>query len=378
MPSVTPLPEHIDMSVVVPCYNTAQYLDQCLNSIEADSLPSLEVIVLNDGSTDGSLKIMKHHAAKDPRVRVVDKRNQGYGATVNRGIAESRGTYIAIVEPDDYLKPGMYSALIELARQYGKPDVVKSAYWRVCMPGTSQENIQHCAYYKRINVKRQPFTLADNPRLIQHHPSIWSAIYKRSFLDEFGIRFKEVPGAGWVDNPFLIQTLAQARSIVYTDRSFYCYREDLPTSSSAKKATDLPIVRWNDMADIIDDLDITDEGILEAFYTIGFRYVGGLVEQGAFEDPKLKARCASLFRRMDPEVVSRMGHISGAFKNTYTQLTGVSVSSSKAAYLAYLLDEFAYSIRTNGLGFALSRIGLFGNRRAAEKGERHVKDEQVK
>lgn len=373
MPSSLQSDERLEVSVIVPCFNTAQYLDQCLKSIEADDLASLEVIVLNDGSTDNSLEIMRHHERLDSRIRVIDKANQGYGATVNRGIEESRGAYIAIVEPDDYLKPGMYTSLMGLARTYGEPDIVKSAYWRVCMPGTPQENVCHCAYYKRINKKVQPFTLRDNPRLIQHHPSIWSAMYKRSFLDEFGIHFKEVPGAGWVDNPFLIQTLAQARSIVYTDDSFYCYREDLPTSSSAKKASDLPIVRWNDMADIVDELDIADRGILESFYTIGFRYVGGLVEQGAFDDSALKARCAALFKRMNPEIVSGMSHISGAFKQTYSQLTGVAVAANKAAYVAYLASEFVYSLRTNGFGFAFSRIGLFGNRRAAEKGERRDK-----
>lgn len=373
MPSNLHFDGRIGVTVIVPCFNTAQYLDQCLTSIEADDFALLEVIVLNDGSTDNSLEIMRRHEEIDSRIRVIDKPNQGYGATVNRGIEESRGAYIAIVEPDDYLKPGMYTRLMDLAHAYGEPDVVKSAYWRVCMPGTPQENVCHCAYYKRINTKKQPFTLRDNPRLIQHHPSIWSAIYKRSFLDEFGIRFKEVPGAGWVDNPFLIQTLAQARSIVYTDDSFYCYREDLPTSSSAKKASDLPIVRWNDMADIVDELNIYDKGILESFYTIGFRYVGGLVEQGAFEDPALKARCAALFKRMNPEIVSGMSHISGAFKQTYSQLTGVVVSANKVAYVAYLASEFVYSLRTNGFGFAFSRIGLFGNRRAAEKGERRDK-----
>ena len=373
MPSNLHFDDRIKVSVIVPCFNTAQYLDQCLTSIEADDFASLEVIALNDGSTDNSLEIMRRHEKNDSRIRVIDKPNQGYGATVNRGIEESRGAYIAIVEPDDYLKPGMYTRLMDLAHAYGEPDVVKSAYWRVCMPGTPQENVCHCAYYKRINKKVQPFTLRDNPRLIQHHPSIWSAMYKRSFLDEFGIRFKEVPGAGWVDNPFLIQTLAQARSIAYTDDSFYCYREDLPTSSSAKKASDLPIVRWNDMADIVDELNISDKGILESFYTIGFRYVGGLVEQGAFEDPVLKARCAALFKRMNPEIVSGMSHISGAFKQTYSQLTGLVVSSNKVAYVAYLASEFVYSLRTNGFGFAFSRIGLFGNRRAAEKGERRDK-----
>ena len=107
MPSSLHSDERLEVSVIVPCFNTAQYLDQCLKSIEADDLASLEVIVLNDGSTDNSLEIMRHHERLDSRIRVIDKANQGYGATVNRGIEESRGAYIAIVEPDDYLKPGM-------------------------------------------------------------------------------------------------------------------------------------------------------------------------------------------------------------------------------------------------------------------------------
>lgn len=80
----------IDVTVIVPCYNTADYLDQCLTSIEANSTVALEVIVVNDGSTDASLSIMRDHAARDGRIRVIDKQNQGYGASVNRGIDEAR------------------------------------------------------------------------------------------------------------------------------------------------------------------------------------------------------------------------------------------------------------------------------------------------
>lgn len=77
MPSNLQSDERIEVSVIVPCFNTAQYLDQCLTSIEADDLASLEVIVLNDGSTDNSLEIMKRHEKNDSRIRVIDKPNQG-------------------------------------------------------------------------------------------------------------------------------------------------------------------------------------------------------------------------------------------------------------------------------------------------------------
>ncbi|WP_289458601.1 hypothetical protein, partial [Klebsiella pneumoniae] len=86
----------------------------------------------------------------------------------------------------------------------------------------------------------------------------------RGFLDEKGIRFMEVPGAGWVDNPFLIETLCQADTIVYKEQPYYHYREDLPGSSSVLRKARLSFDRWNQMMDIIERLGVTDDGILKA------------------------------------------------------------------------------------------------------------------
>ena len=369
MTTSTTCDQTVDVSVIVPCYNTETFLDQCLTSIEANASAKIEIIVLNDGSTDGSLAIMRAHEQADERVRVIDKPNQGYGASVNRGISEARGTYIAIVEPDDYLKPGMYDTLVALARRYDFPDMVKSAYWRVWMPNTPMERLYHCSYYQRVKPAHQPFQLKDCPRLIQHHPSIWSALYKRSFLDDYAIRFKEVPGAGWVDNPFLIETCAQARTIVYTDDSFYCYREDLPGSSSVSRVATLSFERWNDMADVMDRLGIEDEGIRQALYVIGFRYAGAAIGEGALGDGELRRLIVNMFKRMDPALVARMRFLSGSFKKTYLSLTGYQVDHiERLPYLLSLADEFVYSWRTNGASFALSRLGVFVRRRAAEKG----------
>ena len=136
---------NIDVTVVVPCYNTEKFLDQALSSIEQNDRCSLEVIVVNDGSTDGSLAIMRSHEATDDRVRVIDKPNGGYGSAVNRGFSEARGTYLAILEPDDWAEPHMYDDLIDYARTFSltlgddAPDIVKSPYWRIWMPTTPQE-----------------------------------------------------------------------------------------------------------------------------------------------------------------------------------------------------------------------------------------------
>ena len=362
----------IDVTVVIPCYNTERFLDQCMTSIEANDRCALEILAVNDGSKDRSLEIMKAHAAKDPRVRVIDKPNQGYGASVNRGFSEARGTYLAIVEPDDYLVPHMYDDLIDFVNGFGlttPPDLVKSSYWRIWMPTTPQERRYHCSYYGRIKPASQPFTLKDCPRLVQHHPSIWSAIYRRGFIEDNGIRFKEIPGAGWVDNPFLFETMCQAKTIVYTDTPYYCYREDLPGSSSAMRVASLSFERWNDMADVCDRLHVNDFGIRRSLATIGFRYVGAAIGEGALDDEKLSGLIRGVFSRMDGEVIASLANVSPSLRRLAFEMTGRPCPKlSGWGYFKALVSEFFYSWRSNGFSFAWSRVGVYFRRQAAQRG----------
>jgi glycosyltransferase involved in cell wall biosynthesis len=365
--------ETVDVTIVVPCYNTAKFLDQCLTSIEANDRASIEVIVLNDGSTDNSLEIMRAHEAADPRVRVIDKPNQGYGASVNRGFDEARGTYVAIVEPDDYVDPHMYDELFELALANGTPDIVKSSYWRVWMPCTPKEHMYHCGYYNRIKPGHQPFKLADAPNLVQYHPSIWSALYRREFLDEKNIRFKEVPGAGWVDNPFLFETLCQADTIVYTDKPYYRYREDLPGSSSVLRYGLLPFERWNDMADVVDRLGIQDEGILHCLYMIGFSYVGGAIRDGGLDDPVIAKAIAQVFSRMRYDILAGCVTVPKKMIKLACEMSGRPMPNMpRSKYVEGLVKEFDHNSRVNGLPFGLSRVGIYVRRQFAQN--EHIDD----
>lgn len=364
----------IDVSVIVPCYNVERYLDEALSSIERNDRCGLEILVVNDGSTDGSLEIMRAHEARDSRVRVIDKANQGYGATVNRGIDEARGAYVAILEPDDWVEPHMYDDLYEYAASfeaaYGLPDIVKSAYWRIYLPETPDEQKLRCSYYKRIDPPQQPFTLAEEPRLVWHHPSIWSALYRKGFLSDKNIRFKELPGAGWVDNPFLFETMCQADTIVYTDNCYYCYREDLPGSSSATRVLELSFERWHDMADVCDRLGIDDFGIRRSLTVIGFRYVGEAVGRGALDDPSLEPMIKSIFERMDPDVIVSLTNVSPELRAlAFTMCDRPVPHMSKAAYMKALADEFVYSVRVNGWRFAIERTGIYRERRERQDKE---------
>lgn len=363
----------VDVSIVIPCYNTEKFLDQALASAEQNDRISLEIIVINDGSTDGSLEIMRAHEAADPRVRVIDRTNHGYGAEVNRGFDEARGTYVGILEPDDWVAPHMYDDLFEYGMSFSytgaMPDIIKSPYTRVVLPETPDQYLCNCSYYKRVDPGFQPFRLSDAPHLIQHHPSIWSALYRKGFLEEKGIRFMEVPGAGWVDNPFLIETLCQADTIVYKEQPYYCYREDLPGSSSVLRKARLAFDRWNQMADIIERLDVTDDEVLKAFYVIGFRYVGGSFASFGDDNPDIAAWSAEIFQRMDPERVVRIANLSGHSKELYFRLSGYDrIPYAKTPYYSELVKEFFYRARTNGLGFAIGSLRIYGRQKATEAG----------
>lgn len=357
--------QRIDVSVIVPCYNTEKYLDQALSSAEQNDRCNLEIIVLNDGSTDGSLAIMQEHAARDPRVRVIDKQNEGYGTSVNRGFDEARGTYVAILEPDDWVDPHMYDELIEFARTFSAdlganaPDMVKTPYWRIVGCNTEHEQRLNCIMYGRVKPQHQPFKAADAPRMLRHHPSIWSALYRREFLQAKSIRMMQVPGAGWVDTPFSYDTALQADSIVYLNKPFYCYREDLEGSSSNKRIGPLSFERWGNMADIVERLGITNRGLLECLYYTGFRYITGARREGSLDDADVAPLRDAMCRRMDPKIVAAMTDASPAARAYVLECGGYEVPPmGKVPYYVSLVKEFGASVKSNGLGFALSRIKL--------------------
>ena len=351
-----------DVSVIVPCYNTQRYLKQALSSLLNNNVCDLEILLINDGSTDASLQIMKEFAAKDARIRIIDKQNQGYGASVNRGISEARGVYVAIFEPDDWVDAHMYDDLFALAVRYQFPDIVKSSFWCVFNPDTASEHTEHCSYYKKLCIDSEPFVLKDCPRLLEHHPSIWSALYKKSFLDERHIRFQEVPGAGWVDTPFNFKVLNLASSIVYTDNAYYHYRYLAPGSSSALKSLDLPFMRWQDMHDIAQELNICDAGILKGLYTVGFAYVEDAIANGALQVYHDKALhyIDRLYQQLDSELVKDMPYLSRAARNRYASFMNNScVAFNQKQHMCALMGDTYRLCRHYGLNYALSRVATF-------------------
>ena len=118
------------VSIIVPIYNVEAYLGQCLDSIRNQTFQDWECLMFSDGSKDDSISIMKSFAESDPRFKVIEKQNEGYGATCNRGIEMAQGEWVSIVEPDDFISPDMYERLLSsAASKQGTIDIIKGSYW---------------------------------------------------------------------------------------------------------------------------------------------------------------------------------------------------------------------------------------------------------
>lgn len=213
------------ISVLVPIYNASEYLHQALTSLTNQTLSDLEIICINDGSTDNSLSIVKEFASKDQRIKILDKPNSGYGDSMNQGIKLARGEYIGILEPDDFLDPEAYAKLYQLATWH-HADIVKANYFlhehgqdRKLTPIRSQDT------GKVILPRRDHF-------IFRLPPAIWSAIYRRDFLLANQLEFLPTPGASYQDLGFNIKTLALAQRVILTTDAFLHYRTDNASSSS--------------------------------------------------------------------------------------------------------------------------------------------------
>lgn len=352
-PYPAPEPAAPLVSVIVPVFNTEKFLDQALSSIESQTFPDFEIICLNDGSTDNSLAIMQEHARRDSRIRIVDKQNEGYGASCNRGLDEAQGEYVAIVEPDDWIEPEMFARMLKFAQGFDETiDIIKTPYWRINCPDTPHERKLNCSYRGRVNPPAQPFRIGEAAHLLEHHPSIWSALYRRKFLNECGIRFKPIPGAGWADNPFLVETLCQAKAIVYLDEPFYCYREETAekTRTLHTKTPLLPLQRWSDMMDVLDRLGVTDERILRSHYSRGFTYLGGVLQYAGMNAPGVKDAATAMFRRMKESIVMSDSQLSPGNKALYRKLVGLPPQRVLPfSYISSLIHEGAYSVKNTGV-----------------------------
>jgi len=281
------------VSVIIPVYGVEAYLREALDSVLKQTLKDLEIILIDDGGKDNCPQIIDEYAQKDNRIIAIHKKNGGYGAACNLGLEIATGEYIAIFEPDDYIGPKMYEDLYNIAQIYNS-DIVKSGFY---------ENIQSAELQKIKKVKwdddkipqNRSFTAKECSFFLYYHPSIWTCIYKKEFLDKHNIRFVEAPGAGWTDNPFQVQTMCLAERINYTTEAYYYWRRLNYNVSHDLKDYRIPFARCKDTYNWLRKNNISDPKILYNWVRRELSYVDIVL---GMERIKNKNECSKLIKNM--------------------------------------------------------------------------------
>lgn len=203
------------ISVIVPVYNVAAYLPQCLDSILAQTLQETEIIVVDDGSTDNSPQICDEYAAKDKRICVIHQENKGLSGARNKGMAVACGKYVAFVDSDDWIEPTMLQKLYDAAER-DKSDVAVCHVFCTSNPKGKQK--KYWPYTKDCVLKPKQFYTYF---LIA---PCWACnkIYRRDFLQKNKITFVE--GILYEDVPFFTEVFLQLDQVSFVADYLYNYR----------------------------------------------------------------------------------------------------------------------------------------------------------
>lgn len=221
------------VSVIIPVYNVEKYLRQCLDSVINQTLQDIEIICVDDGSTDNCPNILDEYAAKDARIKIIHKKNEGYGKAMNVGISHASGEYIGIVEPDDYIELNMYETLYEIAKNKNI-EIIKGDYWRFKTNGDNEEKElllmdYNKKYYDTI------INPQENIDVFYFQMHTWTGIYKNTFIKKYNIKHNETPGASYQDTGFWFLTLCYCTRFYIVNLPFYMYRVDNPNASIKNK-----------------------------------------------------------------------------------------------------------------------------------------------
>ena len=251
-----------ELSIIIPVYNVEKYLKECLDSVLAQTVTDMEIICVDDGSTDSSPAILEEFRSRDSRIRIIHQENGGYGKAMNTGFLAAKGRYAGIVEPDDYVPEDMFENLLEPAKEM-QMDFVKADFYSFYEdPATKERKYTlHRLSRKQTDYGRilAPFR---EPALLDTLIDNWSGIYLLSFLLENNIRHNETPGASFQDTGFYFQVFTKAKRGMFLGTPFYRYRYDNPDSSKNSRSK---VYATDEEYRFIRRLLLKDPGVWERF-----------------------------------------------------------------------------------------------------------------
>ena len=259
-------------SVVIPIYNVEEYLRQCLDSIVNQTFKDIEIICVNDGSTDNSLVILEEYAGQDSRVKILNQENAGVSEARNSGINAASGEYIAFFDSDDWVDLNTFEVINNKINEHN-PDSVIFSYLREYGDKTLEKkifsekeilfDIEGC---KRLHRRQMGLIKEDlrNPENADSLSPVWTKIYKLEMIKNNNLTFCDLKIIGtFEDGLFNIEYFKFAKKVIYLNEHFYHYRkirvDSITTGYNAKL-----MLQWNNLFEILSSY-ISDNNLSEEF-----------------------------------------------------------------------------------------------------------------
>ena len=218
------------ISIIVPVYNTSQYLERCIRSIIIQSLKEIEIICVNDGSTDSSLEILKKMAQEDERIVIINKENEGVSKARNDALKLATGKYCLGIDSDDWIEQGYLKDIYEIAEKEEADLVIADYYYDL----GNRKVYYHSDITKGIEISS--LDCLKNIFLRNGSPAIWNKLLKREVVVKNNISFPKGITIG-EDLLFISKYIYFSKKIVKLNKAYLHYI--LYNCQSAMKSTDL-------------------------------------------------------------------------------------------------------------------------------------------
>lgn len=288
------------ISIIVPLHNVEQYLERCINSILQQTYQNLEIILIDDGSTDGSAKICDDYASKDSRIKVIHKQKAGVSAARNSGFAIATGTYIGCVDSDDWIEPDMYETMYRATQSYQVP-IAFCRYASVFEHETYARGTGKEFLFSREELLRNYINGSEDYVI---NNSVWSKLFHRDLAKD--ILFAE--GRVSEDIMYTTRLLCKLEQGVYIDRCLYNYKQDRPgsimNSNRVQRVIQDEIPFWKEHISYVREHVSDEMGDYAAYYFYRRMMLYYTDLKGNKENKLLVQKIAELMKREKKDIIS--------------------------------------------------------------------------
>lgn len=255
------------VSIIIPVFNTEIHLEKCLNSVLNQTLKDIEIICINDGSTDNSLEILEKFAKNDKRIKIINQKNKGQSCARNAGVKLAKGEYIGFVDSDDWVEETMFEKLFNNAKKFNSDITMCDMY----IFDTQTNTIKNTDPYFTLDLfnksfENRAFNYKETLEFIFRICVVpWNKIFKRDFLVNNKIRFPE--GIFFEDNVFNLETIIKSEKISLLREKLIYYRKGDESSTTQNDLKRLDFFKVMELEEKILKENNLYEKIAEYFLT---------------------------------------------------------------------------------------------------------------